>query len=141
MAKERSNQRRHTGAKVTAAAAVVIALLAGGRYGLGIGRGEGGALLPNQQGPQAAPQETAVQETAAPTEEAAADESVLAVTVRESELLYNGASVSLAELEAALLADYKDGKTVTLTDDHAIKASFDEAAALLDRLSIPYTVS
>ena len=60
--------------------------------------------------------------------------------VRPDKLLYEGKEVTLAQLEENLLKDYKSGtSTVELKDDHAIKAAYDEAAALLQKLSIPYT--
>ena len=137
----RNKRSRHTGAKVTGAAVIIAALLAGGHFGLGIGRGEGGALLPNQEAPAA---QTAVAETAEETTEAApaenpADDGVLGITVREDGVYYEGEAVTLDELGEALLKDWKDGVGVTLTDDHAIKSTYDEVTALLDKLSIPYT--
>ena len=140
MAKETTRQTkrsRHTGAKVTGAAVIIAALLAGGHFGLGIGRGEGGALLPQQKAPAA---QTAVeQQETVPAEVAPGEDGVLQITVREDGILYEGRAVTLEELENALLSDFKDGITVTLTDDHAIKAAYDEAATLLEQLSIPYT--
>ena len=69
------------------------------------------------------------------------DDGVLTVTVREDKLLYKGKEVTLGQLEEALLKDYKAGSsTVELKDDHAIKASYDEVKALLQKLSIPFTV-
>ena len=43
----------------------------------------------------------------------------------------------LAELEQALLKDFKAGHKAELTDDHAIKAVYDEVTALLNKLQIP----
>ncbi len=139
MAQE-TKRSRHTGAKVTVTAAAILALLAGGHFGLGIGRGgEGAGLLPGQQ----APAQNTVETAAEPAEEAETgkDDGVLAVTVQEDGILYEGKAVSLSELEAALLSDYTGEKTVTLTDDHAIKSAYDEVTALLDKLSIPYTAA
>ena len=139
MAQE-TKRSKHTGAKVTVTAAAILALLAGGHFGLGIGRGgEGAGLLPGQN----APAQNAAETTAEPAQEAEAgkDDGVLAVTVREDGVLYGGKTVTLSELEAALLSDYTEEKTVTLTDDHAIKSAYDEVTALLDRLSIPYTTA
>ena len=154
MENNRSSKRnRHTGGKVTAGAVVLALLLAGGHFGLGIGR-EGGGLLTGQALETATETvtETAqkVQETAVETAEkvqeavteavAPQDERVLTVTVKEDKLLYEGEEVTLAQLEEDLLKDYKAGtNTVELVDDHAIKASYDEVNALLQKLNIPYT--
>lgn len=138
MAQE-TKRSKHTGAKVTVTTAAILALLAGGHFGLGIGRGgEGAGLLPGQQ----APAQNTVETAAEPEEaEAGKDDGVLAVTVQEDGILYEGKAVTLSELEAALLSDYTGEKTVTLADDHAIKSAYDEVTALLDKLSIPYTAA
>ena len=151
--KRSSKRNRHTGGKVTAGAVVLALLLAGGHFGLGIGR-EGGGLLTGQALETATETvtETAqkVEEKAAETvetvqekvEEAVAsrDDGVLIVTVNEDKLLYEGQEVTLAQLEESLLKDYKaETTTVELKDDHAIKAAYDEAKALLEKLSIPFT--
>ena len=162
---KRSSQRnRHTGGKVAGGALILALLLAGGHFGLGIGR-EGGGLLTGQalETAQETLSETAekaqekaaeavetVQEKAQETvetvqekvEEAVSpqDDGVLTVTVREDKLLYEGEEVTLAQLEENLLRDYKgDDTTVELKDDHAIKAAYDEAAALLQKLNIPFS--
>ena len=94
-------RNRHTGGKVTAGAVVLALLLAGGHFGLGIGR-EGGGLLTGQALETAtetvAQTAEKVQEKAEETvetiqekvEEAVApqDDGVLTVTVREDKLLY-----------------------------------------------------
>ena len=150
--KRSTKRNRHTGGKVTAGAVILALLLAGGHFGLGIGR-EGGGLLTGQALETAT--ET-VTETAQKAEEKAAevvetvqekveevvspqDDGVLTVTVREDKLLYEGQEVTLVQLEEALLRDYSDGVKVSLTDDHAIKAAYDEAKALLQKLNIPFT--
>ena len=145
-------RNRHTGGKVTAGAVVLALLLAGGHFGLGIGR-EGGGLLTGQALETAtetvAQTAEKVQEKAEETvetiqekvEEAVApqDDGVLTVTVREDKLLYEGNEVTLAQLEESLLKDYKAGTTaVELVDDHAIKAAYDEVNALLQKLNIPF---
>ncbi len=153
---KRSQRNLHTGGKVTAGAVILALLLAGGHFGLGIGR-EGGGLLTGEAletaketGTETAEQ---VQEKAEETvetvetiqekvEEAIApqDDGVLTVTVKEDKLLYEGSEVTLAQLEESLLKDYKgDATAVELKDDHAIKAAYDEAAALLQKLNIPFT--
>ena len=151
--KRSSKRNRHTGGKVTAGAVVLALLLAGGHFGLGIGR-EGGGLLTGQALETATEtvtqtaekvQETAV-ETAEKVQEAVTeavspqDDGVLTITVKEDKLLYEGSEVTLAQLEESLLKDYKAGtNTVELVDDHAIKATYDEVSALLQKLAIPFT--
>ena len=159
-----SKRNRHTGGKVTAGAVILALLLAGGHFGLGIGR-DGGGLLTGEAletAKESASQavesaKETVTETAQKAEEKAAevvetvqekveeaaapqDDGVLTVTVREDKLLYEGEEVTLAQLEENLLRDYKAGDTtVELRDDHAIKAAYDEVTALLQKLSIPFT--
>ena len=150
---KRSQRNRHTGGKVTAGAVILALLLAGGHFGLGIGR-EGGGLLTGEalETTKETVTETAeqVQEKAEETvetiqekvEEAIApqDDGVLTVTVKEDKLLYEGAEVTLAQLEESLLKDYKgDATAVELRDDHAIKAAYDEVTALLQKLNIPFS--
>ena len=146
-------RNRHTGGKVTAGAVVLALLLAGGHFGLGIGR-EGGGLLTGEalETAKETVTETAeqVQEKAEETvetiqekvEEAIApqDDGVLTVTVKEDKLLYEGSEVTLAQLEESRLKDYKgDATAVELRDDHAIKAAYDEVTALLQKLNIPFS--
>lgn len=146
-------RNRHTGGKVTAGAVILALLLAGGHFGLGIGR-EGGGLLTGEalETAKETVTETAeqVQEKAEETVEtiqekveqvaASQDDGVLTVTVKEDKLLYEGSEVTLAQLEESLLKDYRgDATAVELRDDHAIKAAYDEAAALLQKLNIPFT--
>ena len=139
--KRSPKRNRHTGGKVTAGAVILALLLAGGHFGLGIGR-EGGGLLTGQalETAQEKAQEAVetvqekVQEVAAPQ-----DDGVLTVTVKEDKLLYEGQEVTLAQLEENLLKDYKAETTVELKDDHAIKAAYDEVTALLQKLNIPFS--
>ena len=155
--KRSPKRNRHTGGKVTAGAVILALLLAGGHFGLGIGR-EGGGFLTGETFQNAA--ETIVEnveaakevvsETADKAVEAVSevvqevvvpqDDGVLTITVQEDKLLYEGQEVSLAQLEEALLRDYKaETSTVELKDDHAIKAAYDEVTALLQKLSIPFS--
>lgn len=150
MEPEKSKKKSHTGRNVTVTALLLAALLGGGRYGLGLGRGGGSGLLPesgNSIKPETAqtvqaeePAEAQEAEASeAPAEETAdADDGVLSIVVKEAMLYYEGEEIDLAGLEQALLRDYVQGATtVKLTDDHAIKSAYDEAAALLERLGIP----
>ena len=167
--KKRSSKRKsHTGGKVVGGAALLALLLAGGHFGLGIGRAEGGLLT--GEALQAAKEtvvdtaeaaketltegyetvkealtetaETVQEPEAVPVQEIVVqqDDGILTITVREDKLLYEGREVDLTQLEDDLLNDYKaDASTVELQDDHAIKAVYDEVSALLQRLSIPFT--
>ena len=139
--KKDAKKKSHTGSKVVGAA-VLLALLGGGGYfGLGIGNPNGGALPINQ--PTAA--ETTVareQEAQAPappetTVEVTEEATELIITVKGTEILYQGKTVTLTELETALLSDYKSGKTVKLVDDKAIESVYSDVSALLTKLNIP----
>ena len=130
-------RRRHGGRMATIAAAAAVLLLAGGGM-----RSNGFGLLP-EKGDTVLPEEgtTTAQEVLDrrdPQVEAEADDYVLTVTVREDKLLFQGEEVSPEELEEALLRNYSTEKQVELVDDGAIKASYDTAAAILERLEIPY---
>ena len=140
-------RNRHTGGKVAGGAVLLALLLAGGHFGLGIGR-EGGGLLTGEdlQAVTETAQES-VAETAEKVQEKAEevvtsqeqDDGVLTITVKEDKLLYEGKDVSLSQLEQNLLKEYKiDSTTVELVDDHAIKAAYDEVTALLQKLNIPF---
>ena len=140
-------RNRHTGGKVAGGAVLLALLLAGGHFGLGIGR-EGGGLLTGEalQAVTETAQETVAEtaekgqekgeEVVTPQEQ---DDGVLTITVKEDKLLYEGKDVSLSQLEQNLLKEYKiDSTTVELVDDHAIKAAYDEVTALLQKLNIPF---
>ena len=137
MANERNNKRGHGVRNTAIAGAALLLLLGGGRYGLGIGRGGGEGVLPQEGNsvlPETAQTET-VEATAAP-EEAPGDDGVLEITVREDKLYYESEAVDLTALRDALLRDYAEGVKVKLTDDHAIKSAYDEVSALLTSLGI-----
>ena len=150
MDKKRSRKRkRHTGRKVAGGTVLLALLLAGGHFGLGIGREDGGLLTSGrlQDAVETVSQvvqstQQTVPETAQPVQEIVVpqDDGVLSIVVREDKLLYEGQEVTLAQLEEDLLRDYKaETTTVELQDDHAIKAAYDEVHALLQKLSIPFT--
>lgn len=138
MARENGKKRSHAG-RNTAVAAVILAALLGGHYGLGIGRGGEGLLTQSGESAQTQTAETqTVQAEPTPeTEIAPTDDGRLEIVVREDQILYEGDAVDLTALEEALLRDYAEGVAVTLTDDHAIMATYDEVAALLASLNIP----
>ena len=138
-----SEKKKSNTGKKAAGTALILALLAGGaHFGLGIGNPGGGFLNPVQATTQASADATQ-EATTAPTQtsteatQPATEEGILGITVQESQILYQGSPVSLAELEQALLRDYKEGLKIRLTDDHAIKSAYDEVAALLTRLQLP----
>ena len=150
MDKKRSRKRkRHTGRKVAGGTVLLALLLAGGHFGLGIGREDGGLLTSGrlQDAVETVSQvvqstQQTVPETAQPVQQIVVpqDDGVLSIVVREDKLLYEGQEVTLAQLEEDLLRDYKaETTTVELQDDHAIKAAYDEVHALLQKLSIPFT--
>ena len=139
-------KKSHTGAKAGVTAAVILALLGGGYFGLG-GGGQGGLFPNGQSGEGSSAQESAIvtdskdnteaeSQTAEITEE---DDKVLDIVITESGIQYEGKDVSVIELEEALLKDFQDGVTVNLKDDHAIKATYDEVTALLSKLNINFT--
>ena len=150
--KQSPRRGRHSGGKVAGGAVLLALLLAGGHFGLGIGR-DGGGLLTGEGMKNAA--ENVVQsaesaretvaETAEKVQETVAealtpqDDGILTITVKEDRLLYEGQEATLAQLEENLLKDFRAGSsTVELKDDHAIKAAYDEVTALLQKLNIPF---
>ena len=137
MANERNKKRGHGVRNTAIAGAALLLLLGGGRYGLGIGRGGGEGVLP-QEGDSVLPEtaQTETGEATAAPEEAPGDDGVLEITVREDKLYYEGEAVDLTALRDALLRDYAEGVKVKLTDDHAIKSAYDEVSALLTSLGI-----
>ncbi|MBO4839138.1 MAG: hypothetical protein J5493_07210 [Lachnospiraceae bacterium] len=143
--KESPKKSSHTTGK--AAGAVLLLALLGGGLGFGLGGRSNGGQGGSETTPPAVTQEATGQPTEAPTEipdtpaptqeTTAAEEGVLTVTVRENGIEYNGRTLTVAELEQALLTDYKEGDKIRLMDDHAIKAVYDEVTALLDKLKMP----
>ena len=134
---EEQKKRGKTGRRVTtAAAAAALLLLAGSGVrsgGWGLLPGEGNSLLPEKE-------QTQVTETVEAEAPEAADDGVLTVSVHESQISFEGKAVTPEELEEALLRAYSEGVHVELVDDGAIKADYDAAAAILDKLEIPYAV-
>ena len=161
--KKRSSRRNnHTGGKVAGGAVLLALLLAGGHFGLGIGRAEGGLLT--GEALQAA-KETVVDtaesaketltegyETArealteavetvqgtepetVPVQEIVVqqDDGILTVTVREDKLLYEGREVDLTQLEENLLKDYKARFLRIGETDPDAKLFYEEEAAVAE---------
>ena len=139
-----NKKKKGGGAKTVGIVALLAALFGGGGYfGLGIGNPNGGALPVNLPGTTAAPPAVTTEApkevtTAAP--ETTTEDSILSITVKADGLVYEGRNVTLAELEKAILSDYKAGKEVELTDDHGKEADFRAVETLLKQLTIPYNV-
>ncbi len=137
----KNGKKKGKGGKTVAGAALLLALLGGGGYfGLGIGNSDGGLL------PVGTPEVTAEQTkntaeqtqevTEAPTQETKSQE--LAIRVQKSDILLNGQKVTAEELEEALTREYKEGMTVVLIDDYAIKSVYDNAETVLNKLHLPF---
>ncbi len=140
MARGNEEKKGHPVRNTAIAAALVAMLIGGGRLGAGLGKSVGESMFLNQgkepENTGTAQTETVQQEQPSPETAETPDDGVLEIVVREDAVLYEGEQTDLAGLEAALLRDYADGVRVTLTDDHAIKAAYDEVAALLSTLGI-----
>jgi len=126
-------KKKGKGAAGTAGIAALILLLAGGGYGVGRGQGmlpeEGDSLKPETEQLELVEQESAQEP---------ADDGILTVRVSENQIYFEDEPMTAAELEEALLREYTEGTPVELVDDSAIKAGYDEAAAVLDKLGIEY---
>ena len=130
---DKQEKRKGRGGRRAVGAAVLLLLLAGGGYstrGFGLLPGDGDSVLPQAE-------QTVVAEQA--ETEAAAESNELIIRVHESEIRFQGEAVTAEQLEEALLHSYGEGKTVRLIDDGAIKADYDTAVAVLEKLNIPYT--
>ena len=143
MAREEEKKKNgHTGRNVGIAAVILALLGSGGYFGLGIGNPDGGMLPINGTTTGYESQAPTQEETAPPTTaeetEAPTEANVLTITVKESEILYQGKAVTLAELETALLSEFKEGKSVKLVDEKAIEAVYGDVSALLAKLNIPF---
>jgi len=153
MADNQKNNRKskHTGAKVVGGAALLALLFGGGYFGLGIGNSGGGVIggHETEAGSAGSPEETKQQETPAATEPSTEEtqesteetKEAIRISVKESEIWYNDTKVTLEELKAALLHDYSftQKQTVTLTDEKAVKGTYDEVVTLLQTLKIEFT--
>lgn len=131
---EKSEKKRGKGGRrlTTAAAAAAVLLLAG--RGLGSG---GWGLLPGD-GDSLQPSSEQVQSVEKTGEQQAEDDGVLTVRVHENTIFLEDAEVTAEELEEKLLSLWHMNDPVELVDDGAIKADYDAAAAVLERLNIPY---
>lgn len=139
---EEKKKKKHTGRNVTIGvlAAAILGLFGwfNGGDGLGIGTGLGfNQPAPAQEtGSPATPAET--EPTHPGTEVGDPGEDELILTVRESTVLVNGEPVAAEDLESTLSKAYTDGVKVTLQDEGAIKATYDEVVSVLTQLDIPF---
>lgn len=153
---------RRTGTAVGAGALTAAVLFLLGKGGIGLGGGDGSGLQQGdgdakepveitEQAPEAekTPVEELIEEPVEepeelPTEGAGeaekADDGILTVRVHEKEFYLDDEPMSPEALEEALLAAYTEEQTVILQDDSAIKATYDEAMRILEKLSIPYSL-
>ena len=140
--KKEKKKSKHTGAKVSVAALILAALFGGGFFALGGGSGLGidGILKGTDRKNEAT---TVESEKSPETEEPVSTkdyqaDTVLEVVITETGIVYEGKTVTVSELETAILSDFSGNVTVTVKDDHAIKSTYDEVTALLTKLNIPY---
>ncbi|MDO5445511.1 MAG: hypothetical protein Q4F31_07815 [Eubacteriales bacterium] len=162
MKKESKRNSRRSGGKV--ASGIVVLGAAGLLYSRFI-PGAGTGLLPGEGSSIAqpdAPQQTMAAETILPEEiiieaEPESDETqdnavnnsgieeqeydysadnILSIEVVEDKIYYEGEEITAADLEQRLLSDVREGMSVSLTDNHAIKGTFDEVKAILSKLSL-----
>lgn len=143
---KRSRDKRSGGGGKAAAAVVLAALLLGGGGYYGIS-GNGMGFLPDHAGiieedTQASKQNESdtekTEETEATTTEEKQEEAI-SIVVKEGTVLYQGSEIKTTAFEETLLKDYREGIKITLKDDHAVKATYDEIKAVLDRLGYTYT--
>ena len=148
--KQKKTKKRGVGG--LAAVLAALALLGGGA-GLGLGGGfglgndapgEGQSGADNAQivvsepsseksGPAVSTPAVPSAIPEAPEEDTRQDRHIV---ISEDSILYEGEELDLAQLEDILLGEYQDGMTVYLQDDHAIKSTYDDVAALLLKLGI-----
>ena len=134
--------RRGTGVAAVGVAAAAAFLL----FGRGGGFGGGWGLLPSNSSSAVPAQEsTQVEEQVKEQVEeqetdAVEQDSVLTIRVRENQIFFEEEPVTPEELEDQLLRAYAEGMEVELVDDGAIKADYDAAVSILDKLNIPYSI-
>ena len=144
MAKEkdvkRSEAKRGGGGKTVAAVAIAALLLGGGGYyGLS---GDGMGILPDHGFDPGSPDVITTAEPASDvttTEASEKQDNVLSIRVAEEKVYYEGEEIAVTAFEEAILKDYRDGLAIKLEDDHAVKATYDQIKAVLDRLGYKYT--
>ncbi|MBQ4424763.1 MAG: hypothetical protein II882_03370 [Lachnospiraceae bacterium] len=136
---KRENSKKKGGGGKVAGAALILALLGGGGY-LGLsGALNGTPLNPDTASSAAQTQAETTAETPEETQKETEDDGILDIVVKADGIVYEGRSVTLTELEEALMKDYKDGTKITVSDDHAVKADFDAVTALLEKLNLPFS--
>lgn len=134
---DNKKKKKHTGRNVTIGIVAALLLAFGGWYGFGGGNGIGfGASGEAKTG----------NETAGVTEQnedniPAENDSVMNIVVSESAVTVNGTEVASGEIEAFLKDNYAEGVKVTVKDNSAIKATYDEVISALNKLDIPFEIS
>lgn len=128
MGKEKKRRGRYV------AGAIVIAAMLGG-LGLGFGTGffrvsGAGADTENSGLPTPAQSETEAPE---PKQDLRYN-----ITVSESDIEYQGQSITPEGLRERLLTDYTGAQVYELRDNHALKSVYDSVKSLLGDIGVPY---
>lgn len=123
--------------------AVLLLLIWKGGLGLGGGNGNGTGTGSPETAVETGAALTGITEETTLSEsetETSADENIIRVSVSDSVISANGTELeSSSALKDYILAlDYKN-KSFILCDNKALKASYDEAKAVLDELEIEYS--
>lgn len=144
---EEKKKKKHTGRNVTIGVAAALLLSLGGWLGFGNGGGfgipgftPGGSEANSGTGTQTvepAPQTVAPEPDK--EDQQMADDSIMSIVVAENTVTVNGTEVEAAGLEDFLRENYSDGVSVSLKDNGAIKATYDEVAAVLAKLDITFS--
>jgi hypothetical protein len=152
----KNGKKKRHGVRNTVLGAAVLAVLAwlaahfgglglGGGFGLG-GTGEGQqvqATAGQTEAPQSNEASTAEDTTQMSSTEEPGTEQVLteiAIRISEEEICVGTASYENADaLKTYILSVYEDGIAISLKDDHAVKATYDEVKQMLETLGYPYT--
>jgi hypothetical protein len=152
---KKGKKKRH-GVRNTVLGAAVLAVLAWlaahfGGLGLGNGFGLGGtgdgqqvqATAEQTDGSQAASASATEADTqVSSTEESSTEQELteIAIRISEEEIYVGTESYENADaLKTYILSVYEEGITLSLKDDHAVKATYDEVKQMLEALGYPFT--
>ncbi len=127
MSKEKKHRARYV------AAGIIIAAMLGG-ISLGFGTGLFRVPATGETETQNSPPQTPAQ---APTPEPTQDLRFI-ITVSESDIEFEGQSITLEALREQLLESYTGVEIYELRDDHAIKSMYDSLKSLLEDIGVPY---
>jgi hypothetical protein len=152
---QNSKKKRHRARNTVLGAAVlaVLAWLAAHFGGLGLGDGFGLGGTGDGQQVQATAEQTDESQTepvsdaedttqTSNTEEPETEQELTEIAIRifEEEICVGAASYENADaLKTYILSVYEDGIAISLKDDHAVKATYDEVKQMLEELGYPYT--